>query len=119
MANVIIVLLLVLLGIYSVKSYMKKLRSGCCGGEADVEKKVKVQDKNPENYPYSVTVGIEGMTCARCKERVENAFNREDGVWAQVNLKEKQALVRMKRKLSSDEIRKIVVRAGYSMTGVH
>lgn len=119
MANAIIVLILILIGIYSFRSYMKKLRGGCCGGEVDVEKKVKVRDKNPENYPYTVTIGIEGMTCAKCRERVENALNKEEGVWAQVNLKEKQALVRMKKELSEDEFRKIIVRAGYTMTGMH
>lgn len=119
MANAIIVLLLVLIGIYSVRSYMKKLRSGCCGGGCDVEERIKVRDKNPENYPYTVTIDIEGMTCGRCKTRVENALNGEEGVWAQVNLRENQAQVRMKRLISEAELRKIISRAGYLMTGMH
>lgn len=118
MANVIIVLILVLICIYSVRSYMKKLTQGCCGAGGDEEKKVKVRDKNPEHYPHCVTIGVEGMTCSHCKARVENALNAEEGVWAQVNLKEKKAQVRMKNALSEDELRRIISRAGYTFTGV-
>lgn len=118
MANVIIILILIIIGIYSVRSYMKKLRNGCCGGGCDVEEKIKVRDKNPGNYPYTAAIGIEGMTCGRCKTRVENALNLEDGVWAQVDLKKRQALVHMKKELSDDELRRIIIRAGYIVTGI-
>ena len=55
------------------------------------------------------------MTCSHCRERVENALDQEEGVWAQVNLKEGSAVVRMKRELSREELERIIRRAGYTM----
>lgn len=40
-------------------------------------------------------------------------LNSEDGVWASVNFKNKEAIVNMKQKLSDSELMKIVARAGY------
>jgi len=118
MANVIIVLILVLICIYGVRSYMKKLAHGCCGAGGDEEKKIKVKDKNPANYPHCVTIEVEGMTCGHCKLRVENALNSQEGVWAKVDLEKKTAMVRMKQLLPEDELRRIVSHAGYFMTGI-
>lgn len=117
MANVIIILILVLICIYSVRSYMKKLAHGCCGSGGDEEKKVKVHDKDESHYPYCVTVSIDGMTCSHCKLRVENALNSEDGVWAKVNLKANTAQVHMKALIPKDDMSRIISRAGYTMVG--
>ena len=54
MANVIIVLILVAICAYGVKSYMKNVSHGCCGSGGDEEKKIRVQDKHAEHYPYCV-----------------------------------------------------------------
>lgn len=118
MANVIILLILVLVCIHAVRSYMKRLAHGCCGAGGDEEEKVKVRDKNPAHYPHSVTIGVDGMTCKHCKLRVENALNSEEGVWAQVNLQEKTAQVRMKTPIPEEELRRIIRRAGYTAVSV-
>lgn len=115
-STVVIVLILVVIAIFSVKSYAKKLSSGCCGGGEDTEKKIKVRDKNPAHYSWHVKIGVDGMTCAHCKMRVENALNGEDGVWAEVSLKDESATVRMKNEISEDKLRYIISRAGYIMT---
>ena len=86
-----------------------------CGAGGDAQKRVRVRDKNKEHYPYCVKIGVDGMTCSHCRERVENALNQEEGVWAQVNLKEGSAVVRMKRELSREELERIIRRAGYTM----
>ena len=45
MTTTIIVIILIIIGIFSVKSYLKKITRGCCGGEIDsTVKKVKPQD---------------------------------------------------------------------------
>ena len=44
-------------------------------------------------------VQIEGMTCEHCKNRVENALNRLEGVSAKVNLKKKTAVVSMEKEV--------------------
>ena len=82
MANAIIIVLLIIIAVFSIKSYAKKLSKGCCGAGGDSTKKIKVKDKNIANYPFCTVIGVEGMTCVHCKLRVENALNGWDGVWA-------------------------------------
>ena len=55
------------------------------------------QDKKKKlkNIIGQKRVQIEGMTCEHCKNRVENALNRLEGVSAKVNLKKKTAVVSM------------------------
>src|SRR5699024_12299468 len=43
--SAIIILILVLICIYAIKSYTKKLAHGCCGAGGDEEKKIYVKDK--------------------------------------------------------------------------
>lgn len=117
-STIVIILLLAVIAVFSVKSYAKKLTSGCCGSGGDTEKRVKVRDKNPAHYPQCVKIGIDGMTCAHCRQRVENALNSEDGVWAEVDLKDESAIVHMKNALSEDSLRYIISRAGYTATYV-
>ena len=45
MSTFVIVLILVVIGVFGVKSYCKKLSSGCCGASSGPsEKKMKVKD---------------------------------------------------------------------------
>lgn len=112
--EIFIILVIVLICIYSIKSYMKKLQSGCCGGESD-EKRVRVRDKNPSHYPYEVNMTIKGMTCSHCKLRVENALNSLEGVWAKVDLDKGIALIRMKSEISEEMLERAVKDAGYQV----
>ena len=89
--NGILIVLLILICIFAVKGSAKRMIYGCCGGR-DVEKKKKVADRDPSHYPYCAQIRIEGMSCNHCRIRVENSFNELNGVWAEVSLKEKQAL---------------------------
>lgn len=118
MATGIIVCALILIGIFSIKSYAKKLSEGCCGSGGDKVNKVEVEDKNPAHYPYQKKVGIEGMTCKNCKLRVENAFNEKAGVWARVDLKKKEMLLYTKNPMEEADIRMTVAKLGYTMTGI-
>ena len=118
MESAVIILIILIICIFGIKSYARRLTQGCCGAGGDTEKKVRVRDKNKEHYPYCVKIGIEGMTCSHCRERVENALNKEEGVWAQVDLKDGSAVVRMKKELSREELERIIRRAGYTMTGM-
>lgn len=118
MANAVIIVLLIVLAVFSIKSYAKKLSKGCCGAGGDSTKKIKVKDKNIANYPFCTVIGVEGMTCVHCKLRVENALNGWDGVWAEVDLGKKSVLVRMKKELSDDELRGIITSAGYGVTEI-
>ena len=84
---------------------MKKLSSGCCGAGGDEEKPVKVKDKNKNNYSFSVKLKISGMTCKNCQVRVENAFNRMEGVWAKADFAKGSAEILSKAYLSDEEIK--------------
>lgn len=116
MATAIIVVILVLICIFSVKSYLKKLRGGCCGAGGDApEKKVKVADRNKANYPYQAVALIDGMACGNCATRVENALNSMDGVWAKVDLSKRQATILSKALLDEQEVRSAVRKQGYTV----
>ena len=119
---VIIVIVIAVFAVTVVLEVVKKNRKPC-ESEADldsaaIEKRIKVSDRNPDHYRYCVRLTISGMTCAHCKLRVENALNAKENVWAEVNLKESTAIVRMKDELPADTLRRIVSRSGYTVEGV-
>lgn len=116
MDAIIVLLIVFVIGIYSVKKYRNNMKYGCCSSGGYKEKKKPVADKNADHYPYSATLTIEGMTCKNCSTRVENYLNKEDGIWAQVDLKKNTALVRMKTERTAEELAGIVKRAGYTVT---
>lgn len=60
-------------------------------------------------------VQIEDMTCEHCKNRVENALNRLEGVSAKVNLKKKTAVVSMEKEVEDMQLQKAVEQAGYKV----
>ena len=85
MSTAIIVAVLIVIAVIAIRSYAKKLTSGCCGAEIEHVKKIKVEDK-------------------------------DDGVWAEVDLSQNLATVHMKNNLSELFLRKLVSSAGYIMT---
>ena len=117
MGTASIVAALIVFGLIALKSYAKKLRSGCCGA-GDSEAVVKVKDTDETHYPHHIELSVSGMTCKKCKQHVENAFNKRDGLWAQVDLKKGLAEVRAKKELTDFELRDIVSGAGYTVTGI-
>lgn len=115
LTNIIILAIVAVIAFFGVRSIITRANQGCCGA-GESTKKVRVKDKNEANYACTVKLGIEGMTCNKCRERVENALNAEEGVWAEVDLKENSALVRMKKELTRDDLERVIRHAGYSLT---
>ncbi len=116
MSTFVIVLILVVIGVFGVKSYCKKLSSGCCGASSGPsEKKMKVKDRDKSHYPYRKILSIDGMVCGNCSTRVENGLNRLDGVWAVVDLAKGQADVRMKEPLDEQVLKQAVRDTGYTV----
>lgn len=62
MINGIIIVALIVVAIFAVKGSIRQFTCGCCGTK-DVEKKIKVQDKNASDYPYYAVIGVDGMKC--------------------------------------------------------
>lgn len=118
-ANVVIVAVILAIVVYSVYSYTRKLRrgGGCCGEHEPAEKKVPVADRHKDHYPYTVRLRIDGMHCGNCARRVENALNRLDGTWAEVDLGSKSATVRCKQPPDAAALGQAVRSAGYVMLG--
>ena len=114
MTTAIIIVLLVGACVIAVKSYAKKLAHGCCGAGGDKERKLtKTADLAEYKFRYSVKIG--GMSCKNCAVRIENAFNRKEGISAQVNFKSGTAEVSAKEPLTEMVIRQTVIGLGYSV----
>lgn len=110
--TIIICAVLLLICVYAVFSYKKKLSNGCCGGGGEL--KIKPNDTNTKHYVHKMTVFIDGMTCSHCKMRVENTFNNIDGFYAKVSLKKKCADVWAMSAADEAQIKEIVEKAGYT-----
>ena len=115
-STAVIGVILAVICIFSVKKYRKKLTSGCCGagGEGTVKKR-RVSDRNKAHYPYTKILKIDGMSCGNCANRVENALNALDGVWASVDLGSQEALVRMKQPMDPELLKNAVRKQGYTV----
>lgn len=119
MTTGIICLVLIVVCVLGIKSYVKRLSSGCCGAGGDKkEKKVKVEDRDVDHYPFTAAVKVDGMTCGNCLRWVENALNRLEGVWASGELSGGIITVRMKQEIEEDRIRQAVREAGYCVLSV-
>lgn len=72
------------------------------------------------NKIQTVTLQIEGMTCASCVARVEKAISRANGVInVSVNLANEKASISVdKEKFNPDEIKKLVEEAGYEVKSI-
>lgn len=117
MTTAIIIVLLVGVCAFAVWSYLKKLSHGCCGAGGDKEQKIsKTADLSEFKYNYSVKIG--GMTCKNCAVRIENAFNRQEGMFGQVDFKCGTAEVSAKEPLPEIIIRQTVIGLGYSVEGI-
>ncbi len=117
MGNVIIIAALVLVIGIAVYSTVHRVRHGssCCGERDPEEKKVKVTDKNKNNYPYTYILQVDGMHCSNCARKVENALNAGEGHWAVADVSKKEVLLRTKFEENESGLGEIVANAGYTM----
>ena len=114
MATAIIIILLILVCIFSIKSYMKKLAHGCCGTGGDDEKASEIKADTSE-YKYKYTVKVGGMSCKNCAAKIENTFSRKDGLYAKADFKNGTAEIYSNADVSEFTIRQTVVGLGYSV----
>ena len=117
MGNAVVIAVLVLIIAVAVYSTIHRIRYGssCCGERDPAERKVKVADRNAQNYPYTYTLQVDGMHCANCARRIENALNAFEGRWAVADVGKKEVLLRSKSEASESELGNIVASAGYTM----
>ena len=106
MGTAVLIVVLVAAVVFGVKSYMKKLSSGCCGTSVEKEKRIGARDSDETHYPYAYEITVEGMHCGNCATRLENALARADVPHARVTL-------RAKEPVEEGRIRQIIALAGY------
>ena len=113
--TILVVCILVLIVVGAVISSAKHFKGegGCCGGGS-----VKVKGDKIKDVVAVKTIYIEEMHCSNCSDRVQNALNSLSQVNAKVDLKKKQAVVKLGREVSDDELKSCVERCGYSVTGI-
>ena len=114
----VIVSALVIIAIISVKTYLKNLTQGCCGSGGGKENEISVDKSDFSEYKYKYTVEIAGMTCKNCSMRIENVFNRKDGILADVSYEDGCAIIYSKEPLKDLSIRQTIVGLGYSVSGI-
>lgn len=116
MENAIIISILIIVIFIGLRSSVKhfKGQGGCCGGGSEV----RIKPKKLKHVTAQVTVGIEGMTCEHCRNRVESRLNELDGVSARVDLKKKTAVISMEKEVSEERIRKVIENAGYQVASL-
>ncbi|MEG1964162.1 MAG: heavy-metal-associated domain-containing protein, partial [Clostridia bacterium] len=66
----------------------------------------------------NIKVIIEGMSCAHCSGRVQNALNTISGVLAQVDLQNNCANLVAPKTVTDQQIRAVIENAGYKVTQI-
>lgn len=89
------------------------IKRKCCGGRTPEKREEKTLDFKPI---FEVTVRIDGLCCEDCAVRVENAFNRMNGVMANACHKEKRTVLLLEKELDETEIRAVVSACGFDVT---
>ena len=106
MENIIIIAILAVILFFAVRGTITHMKGegDCCGGP-----KEKAPKKRIAGRPIRVLkVGIKGMHCDNCKNRIEKHLNELDGVVAHVKLARETATIKLYKEVSEDTIRSII-----------
>ncbi len=115
MESIIILSIIAIITIFFIMNYIKKMKSGkcCSNAEINIIEKVKVKDKNKNNYPYKKIIKIGGMTCTHCARIIENNFNKISDVYAKVSFDNEEALILTKKELDNKVFEDAIKESGY------
>ena len=115
--NIIIIAALIAIVALAVYGTVRRIRFGssCCGEHDAADKKIKVADRNKSHYPFVYLLNVDGMHCANCARRIENAFNEDKERWASADIGKRQVIVRSKHDENESELRTITAMTGYTM----
>ena len=99
MSTAAICILLIIVCVFGIRSYLKRLTLGCCGSSGEKAlKRIKVKDRDPSHYPCQCILKVDGMSC---------------GNWARVNLESGEAVVYMKQDYEDKALKDAVRACGY------
>ena len=115
--HMILAVIAVLIATFLIWTVVGKIKHGssCCGEHESPVEKLRAGDCDPSHYPYRYRAVIDGMVCASCVRKVENAFNGADGIYASVNLRKKEAQMLSKRPLKRGDAVDILKHTSYTL----
>lgn len=104
--SLLILVILVILLIPALRSTITHLKGegACCGGPREKAKKKVIRGRKLSE----LTLGIDGMHCVNCKNRIENHLNALEGVVAKVNLEKKQVTVSLYQDVPRETIVRVI-----------
>ncbi len=76
-ATALILIVLTVIGLWALKSYLRKLESGCCGAKVKKKEAADIEIRHD-----SLTLRVEGMACGSCApgrkraERIRRAIGK-------------------------------------------
>ncbi len=101
-------------GVWQVLRRVQGKGGGCCGGGGSYTPRKKKLSHVAEEKTFRV----EGMSCARCQERVEEEVNDIQGVAGKADWKKGLLTVRYAQPVDDEEIKRRVEKAGYRITDI-
>ena len=115
--TIIVLIILFAVTAVAVISVVKRIKYGssCCGERDATPSKIKVKDKNKNHYTNTYYLEVDGMHCSGCVRKIENEFNKNEGMWAKANLEYKQVKLLSKNTVDRNMASKIVSDAGFTM----
>lgn len=115
--NIVSILIVVAIIGAAVYGTVKRIRFGssCCGTKEPPEKRIRVSDRDKDHYPYKYVLSVDGMHCAGCARRIENAFNKTEGRWATADVAKKEVTLLSKHEEEQGDLVKITGSAGYTL----
>lgn len=121
MVNAVIVLILVVVLIFAIKSSIRHFKGegACCGGGSGTVKRPKPKKKKlsgPVIRHY--TIEISGMHCQNCVNGVTRAINAVDGAAAKVSLRKNSADVSCDRDVDKEALKRAVEDIGYKVVSI-
>lgn len=119
MVTAILFTAIVLISIFATKSYLRKLLHGCCENETSKNEGDMHKTIDKKNYPYCHRILIYGMTCAFCKSRIENEFNRLKGYYIEVDLKNNCAVLYTMRPIVREDVINRIRSLGYHVFKIY
>ena len=115
MESAVILTIITIIAIFAVISYIKKIKyKKCCSGDGErTIEKVKVKDKNKNNYPYKKILKIGGMICPHCAKTIENNFNKLGDVYSKVYYDKEEAVILSKKEFDDKIFEDAIKESGY------
>ena len=114
--TVLIIVAIAAVCVFAVVSYIKRLGKGCCGsGGGEIGEKIV---KSTEGFTHEYRVKIGGMHCEKCADRIAAAFNRQDGVFAQVDFRDGTADIKSREPIPELMIRTTVIGLDYTVEDI-